>query len=212
MNITLYGASGMVGSRILDEALRRGHNVDAVVREPARLTRTDPKLTVVKGDVTNAADVPARIAGADVVASAYNPPNRQEQSLVDVARLLVDAVGHHPRRPRLIVVGGAATLETMPGQTLLDSRTFPDAFRPIAAAHAEAYRTVFLTSGVEWTVFAPAAVIEPGERTGVFQVGVDRLIATTAGHSRITAEDYAIAFLDEIETPRHVRRLMTAAY
>ena len=212
MNITLFGASGMVGSRILDEALRRGHDVTAVVREPARLNRADAKLKVFKGDVTNAADVAQRVAEADVVASAYNPPRRGEQSLVDVAQILVNAVRGHPRRPRLIVVGGAATLETVPGQTLLDSRTFPDAFRPVAAAHAEAYRTVFLTSDVEWTVFAPAAVIEPGERTGAFRVGVDRLIATTAGHSRITAEDFAVAFVDEIENRQHLRRLVTAAY
>jgi hypothetical protein len=113
---------------------------------------------------------------------------------------------------RLVVVGGAGSLEVAPGKQLVDTEGFPDVYKAVALAHRDAlafYRTV---SDLDWTFFSPAALIAPGERTGTFRTGTDTLLVDAEGNSRISAEDYAVAFVDELEQGRFIRKIATVAY
>jgi putative NADH-flavin reductase len=113
---------------------------------------------------------------------------------------------------RLVVVGGAGSLEVAPGKQLVDTEGFPDAYKAIALAHREAFEYYRGVTDLDWTFFAPAALIAPGERTGKFRTGANTLIADAEGNSRISAEDYAIAFVDELEQGQFVRQIATVAY
>ena len=211
MNLLLFGATGMIGRRVLSEALRRGHTVTAVARDPSKVTEQSPRLSLRRGDVTDAAGAAALVAGHDVVVSAYAPPAGREAHLVDVAHTLVRAVGAADPPPRLVWVGGAGILEVAPGARLIDAPAFPASFRAIAQAHIDAF-TVLQRSDVDWTSFAPAALIQPGERTATYRTATDQLVVDAAGNSCISAEDYAVALLDEVEAPRFKHGLMTAGY
>jgi putative NADH-flavin reductase len=210
LKIALYGATGMVGSRIVAEAARRGHRVTALVRQPERVA-AGPNVEAVKADLLDAAQVAAAVRGHDVVASAYAPPMSQLGDLQTASRALVEGTRAAGLK-RLVVVGGAGSLEVAPGKQLVDTDGFPDAYKPIALAHRDAlayYRTV---PDLDWTFFAPAALIAPGERTGTFRTGANALIADAKGESRISAEDYAVAFVDELEQGRFIREIATVAY
>ncbi|WP_027818228.1 NAD(P)-dependent oxidoreductase [Paraburkholderia bannensis] len=210
LKIALFGATGMVGARIAAEAARRGHQVSALVRQPERVA-AGPNVTAAKVDLLDAAQVAAAVRGHDVVASAYAPPMSQLGDLQTASRALVDGTRAAGLK-RLVVVGGAGSLEVAPGKQLVDTEGFPDAYKPIALAHRDAladYRTV---TDLDWTFFAPAALIAPGERTGAFRTGANTLIADANGDSRISAEDYAVAFVDELEQGRFIRQIATVAY
>jgi putative NADH-flavin reductase len=216
MRIALFGAGGTIGQRIAREALDRGHEVTAVVREPDRFQSPDPRLRVTRGDVLDAGSIAAAVRGHDAVISAVGPGHGGSQSpamLAQAARELLEGVrraGVH----RLLVVGGAGSLETAPGVQLLDSPSFPAAWKPLALAHRDAlqvYRSSGAT-GVDWTYFSPADLIQPGPRTGRYRTGTDQLVVNTAGRSEISAEDFAVAVLDELEHPANLRRRMTVAY
>jgi uncharacterized protein len=219
-NIALIGATGMIGQRILNEALSRGHRVTAVMRDPAKLADARPNLAAVKGDVLKPYMIAAAAESNDVVVSAYGPPRDGDpRLLIDAARSMIEGVGKASRKTgkaiRLIVVGGAASLEVAPGTLLLDSPKFPPAWKPIASAARDAlavYRAEAPAANVDWTYFSPAAFIQPGERTGKFRLGTDQLVADSKGESRISAEDYAVALVDEIEKPQFLRKRFTAAY
>jgi len=212
MNLALFGATGMIGQRILQEALQRGHTVTAVVRDPARLAEMHPNLHVVTGDILDPQSVASAVAGQDAVISAYGPGHGDAATLPAVAHSLIaglTAAGV----VRLIVVGGAGSLEVAPGVTLVETPEFPAAWKGLALAHGEMLK-VFQAEGgaLEWTYFSPAAFIQPGERTGTFRLGGDQLVTDANGESKISAEDYAIALIDELEKPAHVRQRFTAAY
>lgn len=210
MKIALIGATGTIGQRILQEALTRGHEVTAIVRDPARLSQQHPSLKAVTGDILNPESVATATAGHDLVISAYGPKHGQEQILVDAAHALVEGL----RRAgvnRLTVVGGAGSLEVAPGVQLVDIPEFPAAYKPVALAHREAF-AVYREADLDWTYLSPAAMIEPGVRTGGYRTGTDQLVANAQGESRISAEDYAVALLDEAENPRFIRRRFTVAY
>jgi putative NADH-flavin reductase len=211
LKIALFGATGMVGSRIAAEAAGRGHQVSALARNPARVPAGVANLKAAQADLLDAASVAAAVRGHDVVASAYAPPQDHLATLTDATRALVEGVRAAGLK-RLVVVGGAGSLEVAPGKQLVDTAGFPDAYKPIALAHRvvfDYYRTV---TDLAWTFFAPAALIAPGERTGTFRTGANTLIADAEGNSRISAEDYAIAFVDELEHGRFVRQIATVAY
>ncbi len=112
---------------------------------------------------------------------------------------------------RVIMVGGAGTLYVAPGLQLLDSPHMPAQWKPIAEAHREA-KGMLRESDLDWTYFSPAAFFEPGERTGKFRLGTTNLVADEQGNSRISAEDYAIALVDELEKPQHIKEQFTCAY
>ncbi|MCL6563730.1 MAG: NAD(P)-dependent oxidoreductase [Firmicutes bacterium] len=213
MQIALWGATGTIGQRILQEALDRGHAVRAAVRDPGRLTVSHPRLAVVRGDALNPGEVAEAVRGCDAVVSALGPGRGEPaEMLVTLNQRLVEGVRAAAVR-RLIVVGGAGSLEVAPGVRLLDTPEFPAGWKAIAQAAADAlawYRRE--ANDLEWTVMSPAAFIQPGQRTGHYRVGTDQLVTNEQGESRISAEDFAVALLDELERPRFIRRRFTVAY
>ena len=216
MRIVLYGATGMVGARILKELLSRGHTVTAVVRDPSKL-QAQSNLTIEKGDMLDADSIAKIAKGSDVVVSSYGPPSGAQgpdpakvSQLVDAVRALI-AGARRAGAPRIIMVGGAGSLEVAPGLQIVDAPTFPDAYKPIALAHRDAYY-VLRESDLNWTYFSPAMMIQPGERTGRFRLGKDALVSDDKGNSSISAEDYAIALVDEVEQGRHTKQRFTIGY
>lgn len=209
MNVVLYGATGMIGSRVLKELLSRGHRVTAVVRDPTKVPQLDG-IIAAKGDALDAGDVAAKTAGADVVISAYAPPQEQPEKMVDAVRALIAGVKESGAK-RVLVVGGAGSLFVAPDVDVIDSGHLPEQWKGIAIAHRDALN-VLKASDIDWTYFSPAAFIQPGERTGKFRLGGDSLVVDDKGTSSISAEDYAIALVDELEHPKHIRKRFTAAY
>ncbi len=212
MKITLYGASGMIGSRILDEALRRGHTVTAVVRDTSKIAAR-PNVTMVAGDATDAASVAATAAGSDIAISAYSPGHGDQDLLSKNAHALLDGLAQ-AKVGRLIAVGGAGSLEVAPGQKVVDLPGFPDMYKPRAIAQDRALGIFRSSPGtpVAWTFVSPAAEIAPGERTGTFRVGGDAFMTDANGVSKISAEDYAIAIIDEAENNTAPNKRISVAY
>jgi len=213
MKIALFGANGHLGRVILQEALQRGHDVVAVVRDPARLSLDDPKLTVVAGNAGDSASFDGAIAGADVaVASLSGRRDADAASVPRYARVLLDAL---PRAgvARLVWVGGAGSLEVAPGVRVIDDPNFPAVWKPEALAQADALQVFRESDGaVDWTYVSPAALIEPGERSGRYRIGGDQLLVDAEGVSRITIADYAVAVVDRIEKDDARRTRITVAY
>lgn len=207
MKIVLYGATGKAGSRILTELESRGHQVTAAVRNPAKLPANVAGKQDDLSDVNHTAQT---IAGADAVVSAYGPPADNTDLLVGATKMLADAM-RLAGVPRLIVVGGAGSLEVAPGVTLLASGKLPSRVVPIATSHTKALE-VLRGSGINWTCLSPAGSFQPGERTGKFRLGKDSLIVGADGQSRISMEDYAIALADELEKPAHERARFAIGY
>jgi hypothetical protein len=212
MNIALFGASGTIGRRILNEALRRGHTVTAIVRDPTRINEQPSGMRSLAGNILDPQSVAATVAGHDSVLSAFGPSGEAPMTVVDAARSLIAGLKTAGVK-RLVVVGGAGSLEVAPGVHLVDTPEFPVAWKWAALAHRDALNAFRAEGGdIDWTYVSPAALMAPGERTGKFRLGGDQLLTDAEGQSRISAEDYAIAFLDEVEHPRHVRERFTVAY
>ncbi len=198
LRIALFGASGAVGSRIAEEALERGHKVTGLVRDPARLGAVNPNLKVVRGDVTDPLQVAVVGRSHDVIASAISPPDNEPAVLVHAAKALVS--GARETGKPVVAVNGAGSLEVAPGKQLVDSKDFPLEWRPVAVAHRDALAAFRKGGeGVAWTAISPSAFLEPGKRTGKFRLGTDQLLTDKKGVSRISMEDYAVAFVDAIE-------------
>jgi putative NADH-flavin reductase len=215
--IALFGATGMIGQRILNEALSRGHHVTAIVRDPSKLAATtSPLLRVEIGDVLKPESVAVAIADCDVVVSAYGPGRAGDpRSLLKAAESLIEGVGAVSKKTgnaiRLIVVGGAGSLEVAPGVQLVDTPDFPASWKPAASAARDALG-IYRKAPIKWTYMSPAAFIQPGTRTGKYRTATEQLITDEKGESRISAEDYAVALLDEIDAPRFECARFTAAY
>ncbi|MFL5605295.1 MAG: NAD(P)-dependent oxidoreductase [Gemmatimonadaceae bacterium] len=216
MKIVLFGATGNIGQRISAEALRRGHQVVGVVRDPARVQSPDPRVTLAQGDATDAGSVARVSRGADAIVSAISPrPNARglpAPSLATAARALLEGA-RNANVKRLLVVGGAGSLELAPGKRLMDAPGFPDAYKAEAKEGADSldvYRAE--GDGVDWTFLSPAAEIHPGERTGRYRTTGDRFLADDKGKSSISYEDYAVALLDELERPKHAGQRFGVAY
>ncbi len=214
MNVVLIGASGNAGSRILRELQSRGHDVTAVVRNPQKLP-TEVKRQ--RDDVSNGSRIQEILSGTDVLVSAYNPPSDNPDQLVQVTAHLIQAV-RKTRVSRFVMVGGAASLEIAPGVTALASGYLPKEWVPEATAHQKALEAL-QASDINWTYLSPSAFFEAGERTGKFRLGTKSLIIDEKvtspipfGNSRISFEDYAVALVDELERPAHLRAQLTVGY
>jgi len=216
MKIVLFGATGNVGRRVAAEALSRGHEVVGVVRDPAAVTASDPRVRLVKGDATRADSVAEAVKGADAVVSAISPrPNARglaAPSLVENARAIITGLRRAGVK-RVLFVGGAGSLEVAPGKQLVDQPGFPEAYKA-EALEGRAALGVWRSEagGLDWTFLSPAAEIAPGPRTGRYRTTGDQFLVDAAGKSFITFEDYAVAVLDELERPKHVGQRFGVAY
>ncbi|WP_395292778.1 NAD(P)-dependent oxidoreductase [Kitasatospora hibisci] len=212
MRITVFGAAGNVGSRVVAEALTRGHQVTAVLRDPARPHALPTAAVTATGDAADAEDVARLCAGQDVVITATRPaPGSESELAVATKGLLAGLAG---TGVRLLAVGGAGSL-TLPGgsgATVLDDPGFPPSWRPIALACGEQLDLLRTSTGVDWTYLSPAALLEPGERTGRYRLGRDELVVDADGRSAISMEDLAVALVDEAERPAHRGLRFTVAY
>ena len=142
--------------------------------------------------------------------SAYGPPPDDTDQLLPATENLIAGV-KNAGVPRLLIVGGAGSLEVAPGVTVISSGHIPAEWVPIAVSHAKVLEMV-KKSDINWTYFSPAGFFVPGERTGKFRLGADQLIANAEGDSRISLEDYAIALVDELEAPKHEHARFTIGY
>ncbi|TPL81864.1 NAD(P)-dependent oxidoreductase [Mesorhizobium sp. B2-3-14] len=201
-NVALIGASGAVGSRILKELSDRGHTVTGIARSPEKIAAL-PGVTPRKGDVFDKEGLAELIRDHDAVISAVHFVDSDPDTLIAAVR----ASGVK----RYLVVGGAGSLEVAPGKRLVDTAEFPAIYKAEAQKGADFLDKLKTVSDVDWTFLSPSAMFVPGERTGKFRVGKDTLLASDKGSS-ISFEDYAIAMVDEIEKPTHVRQRFTVGY
>jgi putative NADH-flavin reductase len=206
MKLVIFGATGRIGQRILHEALARGHTVTAALRDPTSLTLAHPALSKVVADIRSAADVARAAAGHDAVVSAVGPGRDGDVGVIVAAARALAAAGP----PRVIVVGGAGTLEIRPGVQRLDTPDYPEAYRPSGYAQREALG-LYRASTLDWSYLSPPVVIEAGQRSGRYRIGGDQVLFDAQGRSRISMEDFAVALLDELERPAHRRARFTVA-
>ena len=233
MHIGVIGATGTIGSRIVTEAFDRGHQVTAFSRDVSSRQENRENIRWKQVDVTETGSVAAVLPGLDVLISGFGPGNAANDPADAVARAIADP-GIYARaatalltalegfpRVRLIVVGGAASLELEPGRVFADSDELlhaaidgfglPHEYAAAMRGHGDALN-LFRTSNRLWTYLSPAVEITPGERTGRFRIGGDQPVMDAEGRSRISAEDAAVAVLDEAEVPRFVQRRFTIGY
>lgn len=213
MKVAIIGASGKVGSFIRDEALARGHQVTAIVRHPEKITVRNPRLMVVKADVLKD-KVDELVKDHDAVISAYNAgwdnPDIYSDGIKG-AKAIISGVKKSGIK-RLLVVGGAGSLEIAPGVQLVDTVDFPEHFKGGALATRETLYMLKKEKELEWTFLSPPSTISAGKRTGRYRVGKDQLLKDKDGESRISTQDYAVAMIDELERPQHIRERFTVAY
>ena len=214
-NVVLIGASGFVGTAILNELLNRGHKVTAIVRDPAKVTASNPNLKVIQADVTDTDVLIEASKGKDAVISAYNPgwknPNIYEETLKNYP-LIVDSV-KKAGVERLLIVSGAGTLFYAPGKMVMDADDVPAKLLPGIKSLGEFYlNTLRKENDIDWIFLSPAANMTPGERTGKFRIGKDDLVVDVNGDSNISVEDYAVAMVDELEQKHHHKERFTIGY
>ena len=217
-NVLLIGATGFVGTAILNELIARGHKVTAIVRSMESVKVNNPKIEYVVADATNPAELAALAKGKDAVISAYNPgwgnPRQYEETLENYPKIVEGAKQSGVRR--LLIVGGAGTLFVKPGVRLIDTGTLPAEWLPGVKSLGEFYlNTLMKEDGIDWIFFSPAGNLgnmTTGVRTGKYRLGKDDMIFDDKGESFISVEDYAVAMVDELEHENHHKERFTAAY
>lgn len=216
MKIALIGATGFVGAAVLTELLQRDHQVTALVRNPAKLDKR-PQLDAQALDANDADAVAAAVRGHDAVISAFNPgwdaPELYDRFLKGSAAIEAGVAKSGVKR--LLVVGGAGSLFVAPGVQLVDTPDFanhvPPNIVPGAKAARDALTALRSNTVLDWTFLSPPALLAPGERTGHYRVGGEELLMAGPAPAGISVADLAVAIVDEIETPRHVRARFTVA-
>jgi len=201
--IAIIGATGRAGSQLLEEALRRGHSVVAIARNTDKLA-VRPGVTVKQVDALDANALEQAISGSDVVISAAH-----------FATLPASAVIGPVKKTgvkRLLVVGGAGSLLLPGGGRVIDSEGFPAEYKAEASAGAAFLDVLRQEKDLDWTFLSPSALFDGTQRTGKFRLGQDDLLVSSDGSSSISFADYAIAMLDEVETPKHSRQRFTVGY
>lgn len=210
--IAIIGASGYVGTALLNEAVKRGHQVSALVRHPEKIA-ANANVTAVKADVLDTDGLAALLKGHDLVISAYNP-GWQEADIRNIhikgSKSISEAVKKAGIK-RLIAVGGAGSLE-INGAQLVDSPEFPAEYKEGALGARQALNDLKTENELDWSFVSPAILLVPGEATGTFRLGTDAPVFDDNGESKITVGDLAVAILDEAEQGKHIRQRFTAAY
>jgi len=216
-NIALIGASGFVGTALLNELLNRGNKVTAIVRNPEKITLQNENLTLQKGDANNEQELAEILKGHDTVISAYNPGWKNPNIYTDFLNgaKSIEAAVKDSGVKRLIVIGGAGSLYAAPGVQLVDTPKFPEEFKPGATAARDYLNIIKENNDLDWTFFSPAIEMHhgtSGERKGTYRLGLDTPVFNEEGRSILSVEDLAVAITDEAEMPRHIRQRFTAAY
>lgn len=217
MKIALIGATGFVGSHVLKELISRKHHVIALVRDPQKLTPEDGLVEIKKTDVLNPDQVAAAVKGTDAVISAYNSgwsnPNIYEEYLQG-SKSIQEGVKKSGVR-RILILGGAGSLEVKPGLQLIDTPSFPEEYKPGANAAREYLAILKTEKELDWTYLSPAIEMHPGTsgvRKGVYRTALDNPVFNEKGRSIISVEDLAVAIVDEIEQSNFVQKRFTVAY
>ncbi|WP_259065796.1 NAD(P)-dependent oxidoreductase [Mucilaginibacter sp. X4EP1] len=203
LKIAIIGVSGNVGTRIADEALNRGHHVTGIARNIDNVP-SKKNLELKVGEISNPEGLAKMLKEQDVIVSSVKPTDFDPDQLLKAVRL--------SGVKRYLVVGGAGTLEVSPGVSVLDSGKLPDFIAPASRAAQNYLNILRTTEDLDWTVLSPAFEFTAGQRTGHFRLGGDQVIEDENGKSAISFEDYAVALLDEIEEPRHLRGRFSIAY
>lgn len=211
LKIVVYGGTGRIGQRVVDEALKRGHTVTVVVRNPSADAKRRERLTLLKGDVLDTAGMAKLMVGQDAVVSSISGFNEPVDFFPRVAASMVNAARSlGAKAPRILWVGGASSLPIeVGGKPAVEAN--PDA-QPFQKGKLGALNYFRGIKDVSWTDLTPPSNIEPGTRTGKFRLGKEVLLKDASGKSAISMEDYAVAMLDEIEKPQYVRARFTVAY
>lgn len=213
--VVLIGATGFVGSILLNELLNRGHQVTAIVRNAAKVIVHNNNLTVAEADITDSQTIKNLCLGKDAVISAYSPgwtsPDIYNETL-RIYPLILNTVKASGVK-RLQIVGGAGTLFCAPGLRVVDSGAIPAEIMGGVKSLGEFYlNTLMNEKEIDWVFFSPAGTLEPGERTGKFRLGKDDLIVDEKGYSHISVQDYAMAMVDELEQENHHKERFTIGY
>ncbi|MBI5264108.1 MAG: NAD(P)-dependent oxidoreductase [Bradyrhizobium sp.] len=203
MKVAVAGASGRAGSRIVAELSRRGHTVTAIARHPEKIARL-PNVTPVQGEVFDQAGLARLWEGHDVAVSSILFLASDAQKLIGAAK--------DSRVGRYLVVGGAGSLEVAPGVRLVTTPNFPAEYKAEAEKGGAFLDLLRQEKELNWTFISPSALFIDGERTGKFRVGADQLLVDASGRSWISFEDFAVALVDEIERPAHLRSRFTVGY
>ena len=203
MKIAVIGATGNVGSKVVREASTRGHQVTAVARNTEKL-EAGSGVAVKQGDITDKAVAADVLKGADAAVITLKHQTFDVMATFDALR----AAGVK----RVVVVGGAASLKNKDGVRLLDQPGFPDFIKVEAAPAAVALDKIREVTDLDWSFISPSMILGPGERVGKFRLGKDDLIVDDKGDSKISYDDLAVAIVDELENPKHIRQRFTAGY
>lgn len=214
-NVLLIGATGFVGSAVLNELVSRGHKVTAVARNIEKIAKSE-LLDVVKEDVANV-DAIAKLAdGKDAIISAYNPgwTNPDIATLISENYPKILSAAKKSGVERLLIVGGAGTLFCAPNLRVVDSGAIPEEImggvRPLGDFYLN---TLMNENDIDWVFFSPAGVFDPqGKKTGNYRLGKDDLIVDAEGNSHISVQDYADAMVNELEKPAHHKERFTIGY
>lgn len=217
MKIALIGASGFVGSKILEELLHRKHEVIAIVRNPGKIEVSNQLLTVVQADVFDSANLTVLLQGSDVVISSYNSgwtnPNIYEDFIKGTAS--IHAAVKAAAVKRFILIGGAGSLYVGPNLQLIDTPEFPAEYKQGASAARDYLNILKKEAELDWTFFSPAIEMHPGTagiRKGTYRTALENPVFDKNGRSIMSVEDVAVVIADETEHPKHIKQRFTAAY
>ncbi len=217
MKVALIGASGFVGTALLNELLERGHQVTALTRNAANIKKQHQNLTVVPANVTDPADLAAKAKGHEAVISAFNAgwtnPNLYHDFL-NGSKAILNGV-KQAEVPRFIYVGGAGSLYTADGQQFVDTPEFPAQIKPGATAARDFLSIIKEEKELDWTFLSPALEMHQGtsgQRKGTYRKGLETPVFDENGRSIASVEDTALAIVDELENPKHSRKRFTVAY
>ena len=220
LELVVYGASGKLGGPIVEEALARGHDVTAVSRDPSKISLEAPGLTVVKGDLLDAASIAEIVADKDVVIVSVRGVIGDSGSATSAlqymaAESLVDALYTMNPAPRLIHIGGSGSLEVEPGVLFaekLPTIILPKGLEVEILGQILALEFFGKVDDVNWTYITPPKSFTNGPRTGEYRIGGDRALEDDRGRTRISRKDFAVAVIDEVENASHPRQRISVAY